>query len=100
MPFTSMRQRSGPPRTCTEMAPEATVSVVVSSWVQGSVVNVTSTGCGCPSMSTYTIFAAFPTGPNTWYVSRLTLNCSGACGPLTVTTGSGSENWCTLYMHT
>src|ERR1700733_389798 len=30
-PSTSMRQRSGPPCTCTEMLPDATVSVVVSS---------------------------------------------------------------------
>ena len=28
------------------------------------------------------------------------LNSSGACGPLTVMTGSGSENWCTFYMPT
>src|ERR1700743_3118331 len=28
------------------------------------------------------------------------LNSSGACGPLTVMTGSGSENWCTLYIQT
>src|ERR1700753_1567431 len=51
-------------------------------------------------MSTQTSIPPCPTEPNSSYVSRLILNSGGAAGSLTVTTGGGSENWCTFHMAT